>query len=150
MLRSLATELITEAGIVIGATASSSEEAVAQCGELLVGLGAIRQEYADAMWEREQIFPSAIGAGFAIPHGTDESRKYVMKDQLVFLQLAEPLAWGDEEVRCVLGIASRGDAHVEILGQLAELLQEPGNLELLYSSGSKEEILRLITSGARL
>jgi mannitol/fructose-specific phosphotransferase system IIA component len=146
----LATELITEAGIVIGATASSTEEAVAQCGKLLVELGAVSQEYADAMWEREQIFPSAIGAGFAIPHGTDQSRQYVIKDQLVFLQLAQPLAWGDEEVRCVLGIASKGDAHVELLGQLAELLQEPENLQLFYSSNSKEAILKLLASSAQL
>jgi mannitol/fructose-specific phosphotransferase system IIA component len=150
VLRSLATELITEAGIVIGATASSTEEAVAQCGKLLVELGAVSQEYADAMWEREQIFPSAIGAGFAIPHGTDQSRQYVIKDQLVFLQLAQPLAWGDEEVRCVLGIASKGDAHVELLGQLAELLQEPENLQLFYSSNSKEAILKLLASSAQL
>ncbi len=150
MLRSLATELITEAGIVIGATASSTEEAVAQCGKLLVELGAVSQEYADAMWEREQIFPSAIGAGFAIPHGTDQSRQYVITDQLVFLQLAQPLAWGDEEVRCVLGIASKGDAHVELLGQLAELLQEPENLQLFYSSNSKEAILKLLASSAQL
>lgn len=150
MLRSLATELITEAGIVIGATASSTEEAVAQCGKLLVQLGAVSQEYADAMWEREQIFPSAIGAGFAIPHGTDQSRQYVIKDQLIFLQLAQPLAWGDEEVRCVLGIASKGDAHVELLGQLAELLQETENLQVFYSSDSKEEILKLLASSAQL
>ncbi|MEY2826780.1 MAG: hypothetical protein RLZZ122_1144 [Actinomycetota bacterium] len=150
MLRSLATELITEAGIVIGATASSTEEAVAQCGKLLVELGAVSQEYADAMWEREQIFPSAIGAGFAIPHGTDQSRQYVIKDQLVFLQLAQPLAWGDEEVRCVLGIASRGDAHVELLGQLAELLQDTENLQVFHSSDSKEEILKLLASSAQL
>ncbi|MFM1950978.1 MAG: hypothetical protein RL418_665 [Actinomycetota bacterium] len=146
----MATELISQAGIVIGATASSVEEAVAQCGQLLVELGAVGQQYADAMWEREQIFPSAIGAGFAIPHGTDESRQYVNFDQLVFLQLANPITWGDEEVRCVLGIASRGDAHVELLGQLAELIQEPENLDVFYTSGSKDEILKLIASGASL
>lgn len=146
----MATDLITQAGIVLGATASSVEEAVAQCGKLLVELGAVEQQYADAMWEREQIFPSAIGAGFAIPHGTDESRKFVNFDQLVFLQLSEPLSWGDEEVRCVLGIASRGDAHVELLGQLAELIQEPENLDVFYASGDKQEILNLIASGASL
>jgi len=146
----LATELISQAGIVIDATASSVEEAVAQCGKLLVELGAVSQQYADAMWEREQIFPSAIGAGFAIPHGTDESRQFVNFDQLVFLQLATPISWGDEEVRCVLGIASRGDGHVELLGQLAELIQEPENLEVFYTSGSKDEILKLIASGASL
>lgn len=143
----MATELITEAGIVIGATASSPEEAVAQCGKLLVELGAASAEYADAMWEREQMFSSAIGANFAIPHGTDTSRVFVNFDQLVFLQLARPIKWGDEEVHCVLGIASKGDGHVEILGNMAGLLQENKNLEVFKSSTSKSEILNLINSG---
>ena len=68
----------------------------------------------------------------------------------MFLQLKTPVAWAEEEVRCVLGIASRGDAHVELLGQLAELLQVPENLEIFYGSDSKEEILKLIASGASL
>ena len=143
----MATELISEAGIVIGATASSPEEAVAQCGKLLVELGAASAEYAAAMWDREQLFSSAIGANFAIPHGTDISRAFVNFDQLVFLQLAVPITWGTEEVHCVLGIASKGDGHVEILGNIAELLQEEKNLEVFKTSNSKSEILNLITAG---
>lgn len=143
----MATELITEAGIVLGSTASSPEEAVAQCGALLVKLGATSQEYGAAMWEREQLFSSAIGAGFAIPHGTGVSRAYVKFDHLVFLQLASPIKWGDEEVRCVLGIASKGDGHVEILGNMAELLQEDENLRIFHHSDSAHEILALINSG---
>lgn len=143
----MATELITEAGIVIGATASSAEEAVAQCGKLLVQLGAASEEYAKAMWEREQLFSSAIGANFAIPHGTDSSRAFVNFDQLVFLQLANPISWGDEVVHCVLGIASKGDGHVEILGNMAGLLQDQDNLETFKNSKSKTEILKLINSG---
>ena len=142
------TSLISEAGIVLGATASSSEEAVALCGEKLLELGAISQEYADAMWEREQIFPSAIGANFAIPHGTDDSRKFVKFDQLVFFQLANPIDWAGEEVKCVLGIASKGDGHVEILGGIATLLQEPDALKVFTESSDKVEILKLINSAA--
>lgn len=150
MKRSSVTSLISEAGIVLGATASSPEEAVAQCGQLLLQLGAISQEYADAMWEREQVFPSAIGAGFAIPHGTDASRKFVKHDQLVFLQLATPIAWGDEEVQCVLGIASKGDGHVELLGGIAELLEDEDNLAVFQQSKSKGAILDLLESAAEL
>ena len=54
------TDLITLDGISLDAAASSPEEAVALSGKLLVELGAVTQEYADAMWEREQKFSSAI------------------------------------------------------------------------------------------
>jgi mannitol/fructose-specific phosphotransferase system IIA component len=140
------TDLIQQAGIQLAATASSSEEAVASCGQLLEELGAIEPEYTAAMWQREQIFSSAIGMGFAIPHGTDESRKFVNYDQLVFLRLAKPIMWGDELVRCVLGIASQGDAHVDILGNLAELIQDQAHLAILENSNSPSEVLALLLS----
>ena len=136
--------LVQQAGIKLDVTASSPEEAVHICGQLLLELGAITQEYADAMWEREQIFPSAIGMGFAIPHGTDESRKHVIFDQLVFVRLTAPIAWGDDEVTCVLGIASQGDGHVELLGNLAELIQEEDKLAILQNSQIDAEIAELL------
>ena len=138
------TDLITLDGISLDAAASSPEEAVALSGKLLVQLGAVTQEYADAMWEREQKFSSAIGLGFAIPHGTDESRVHVKYDQLVFLRLQTEIQWGEESVRCVLGIASQGDGHVEILGNFAELVQDETSLEMLLSTGTKAEVRDLI------
>ena len=138
------TDLITLDGISLDAAASSPEEAVALSGKLLVELGAVSQEYADAMWEREQKFSSAIGLGFAIPHGTDESRVHVKYDQLVFLRLQSEIQWGEESVKCVLGIASQGDGHVEILGNFAELVQDETSLEMLLSSGTKAEVRDLI------
>jgi mannitol/fructose-specific phosphotransferase system IIA component len=104
----------------------------------------VSQEYADAMWEREQKFSSAIGLGFAIPHGTDESREYVKHDQLVFLRLTKEIEWSDEKVKCVLGIASQGDGHVEILGNFAELVQDEKSLEILLTSTDKSLVRDLL------
>ena len=137
--------LIQRAGILLDATASSPEEAVRICGQLLVQLGAVSEEYAQAMWERENAFSSAIGLGFAIPHGTDASRKYVKFDQLVFLRLNSEIQWGDEMVKGVLGIASQGDGHVEILGNFAELVQEEADREVLLSTGDTEQVLNLLS-----
>jgi mannitol/fructose-specific phosphotransferase system IIA component len=138
------TDLISLDGILLDAAASSSEEAVALFGTMLVELGAVSKEYADAMWEREQKFSSAIGLGVAIPHGTDESRAHVKFDQLVFLRLEKEVSWGEELVKCVLGIASQGDGHVEILGNFAELVQDEDSLKLLVDSGTKEQVRDLI------
>jgi mannitol/fructose-specific phosphotransferase system IIA component len=143
-MTSAMTDLVQQAGIKLDATASSPEEAVDICGKLLVELGAVTSAYADAMWEREQIFPSAIGMGFAIPHGTDESRVHVIFDQLVFVRLAKPIEWADDEVTCVLGIASQGDGHVELLGNLAEMIQDEDKLAILQNSQSPEEIAQLL------
>ena len=143
--KSAMSNLIQRAGILLDATASSPEEAVRICGQLLVQLGAVSEEYAQAMWERENAFSSAIGMGFAIPHGTDASRKYVKFDQLVFLRLNTEIQWGDEQVRGVLGIASQGDGHVEILGNFAELVQEDAEREVLLSTGDADQVLSLLS-----
>lgn len=140
-------DLLQQAGISLDATASSAEEAVGICGQLLVDLGAVTPDYAQAMWEREQIFPSAIGGGFAIPHGTDESRVHVLFDQLVFVRFTEPISWEGEEVAACVGIASAGDGHVELLGNLAELLLDDHARELLLTSTDTETIKSVLVTG---
>ena len=117
--------LIQSAGVHLSATASSPEEAVRLCGQKLLELGAVDQKYVDAMWEREQAFSSAIGFGLAIPHGTDQAREWVKFDQLVFLRFDQPINWQGEEVKMCVGIAAQGDNHMDILGNLAELIQDP-------------------------
>jgi len=59
--------LLQLAGIALDAMASSREEAIALCGAKLVELGAVSPEYADAMWEREKIFPLRKWAGVRYP-----------------------------------------------------------------------------------
>jgi mannitol PTS system EIIA component len=139
------TNLLQSAGIVLDAAASSREEAVAVCGQVLLELGAIKPEYAAAMWEREQKFSSALGEGFAIPHGTDESRQYVNFDQLVFIRFLKPIDWLDESVSVCIGIASQGDGHVEVLGNLAELMMSEEKAEILRTSNDREQLLQLLT-----
>jgi mannitol/fructose-specific phosphotransferase system IIA component len=99
------------------------------------------------MWERELIFPSEMGEGFAIPHGTDESRKYVLFDQLVFVRLAAEIVWVNEPVSVCVGIASAGDGHVEILGNLADVLMDDNAAHVLRTSQDPEAIQDLIMKG---
>lgn len=141
------TELLQLAGIELNATASSREEAVVFCGNKLVSLGAVSPEYVSAMWQREQALSSGLGMGFAIPHGTDASRKYVLFDQLVFVRFGEPISWEDQDVRVCIAIAAKGDAHVDILGNLADLMLDENASSRLMTSTSKQEILDLITGG---
>jgi mannitol PTS system EIIA component len=138
------TNFLQLAGIRLGATASSREEAVRLCGELLQGLGAVESGYIDAMWERENIISSYMGEGVALPHGTDASRKYVNFAQLVFVRFSEPVDWDGEEVKLCIGIAAKGDEHGELLGNLAEKLLDPRSYKSLMESTSTTELLELI------
>lgn len=141
----MANPLLSLDGIHLDATASSQEEAVALCGDLLVRLGAVASGYVDAMLEREQIFSSYMGNGVAIPHGTDAARALVNFGQLVFVRFKQGVPWGDESVSIAIGIAAREDEHVEILGNLADVLLDELALGVLRSSSDASEILALLT-----
>ena len=138
------TNFLQLAGIRLGATASSREEAVRLSGALLHQLGAVESAYVDAMWERENIISSYMGEGVALPHGTDEARKYVNFAQLVFIRFAEPVDWEGEKVKLCIGIAAKGDEHTELLGNLAELLLDETSFSKLMESTSTTELLQLI------
>ncbi len=140
----MSNQLIQASGIRIAAAASSREEAVALCGQTLLELGAVSEEYIQAMWEREQIISSYMGEGVAMPHGTDESRKFVKFDQLVFLRFAEEIDWDGVPVRACIGIAANGDQHGRILGNLAEVLIDDEKRLELFSTQSVERILELL------
>jgi len=138
------TNFLQLAGIRLGATASSQEEAVRLCGELLHELGAVEEQYIAAMWEREQIISSYMGEGVALPHGTDESRKHVNFAQLVFVRFANPVSFQGEEVRLCIGIAAKGDEHGELLGNLAEKLLDEKSYKTLMETTSTTDLLELI------
>lgn len=138
------TNFLQLAGIRLGATASSQEEAVRLCGELLKDLGAVESGYIDAMWERENIISSFMGEGVALPHGTDASRALVKFTQLVFVRFGQDVDWDGEQVRLCIGIAAKGDEHGELLGNLAEKLLDPSSYNKLMESNSETEILELL------
>lgn len=138
------TNFLQLAGIRLGATASSREEAVRLCGTLLHTLGAVREPYIDAMWEREQIISSYMGEAVAIPHGTDASREYVNFAQLVFVRFAEPIDWDGDQVKLCIGIAAKGDEHGELLGNLAEKLLDEDSYSKLLNSTSTTDLLKLV------
>jgi mannitol PTS system EIIA component len=138
------TNFIQLAGIRIGATASSREEAVRLCGELLHELGAVERGYVDAMWERENIISSFMGEGVALPHGTEASRQYVNFAQLVLVRFTNQVEWDGEEVKLCIGIAAKGDEHGELLGNLAEKLLDESSYKQLMESDSANELLELL------
>lgn len=138
------TELLQLAGIRLGATASSREEAVRLTGEILLSLGAVESEYVNAMWERENIVSSYMGEGVALPHGTDASRKFVNFAQVVMVRFLEPVEWEGEAVKLCIGIAAKGEEHGELLGDLAETLLDPDSFQILMESQSTQELLDLI------
>jgi mannitol/fructose-specific phosphotransferase system IIA component len=121
-------------------------DAVRQSGDVLVGIGAVESPYVDAMLEREHVMSTALGEGFAIPHGTDESRQWIRETKLAFLQFPDGVDWGDDTVTVSIGIAAVGDEHVGVLARLAQILVVPEQAALLREAERIEDVLAILAT----
>jgi mannitol/fructose-specific phosphotransferase system IIA component len=138
--------LLPADGIRLGLTASDRFDAVRQSGQVLVEIGAVEVPYVDAMLERERLISTSLGEGFAIPHGTDESRRYIRETMLSFLQFPDGVAWDDDDVIVCVGIAAVGDEHVGVLANLARVLTVPEQAARLRDARTPEDVLAVLGS----
>jgi mannitol/fructose-specific phosphotransferase system IIA component len=134
-------------GIRLGLTASDRFDAVRQAGQVLVEIGAVEPAYIESMLERERGISTSLGEGFAIPHGTEESRRYIKETMLSFLQFPAGVEWDDDRVVVAIGIAAVGDEHVGVLANLANVLTVPEQAARLRSAERIEDVLSLLGSG---
>jgi mannitol/fructose-specific phosphotransferase system IIA component len=138
--------LLPPSGIRLGLTASDRFDAVRQSGQVLVEIGAVEPPYIDAMLERERSISTSLGEGFAIPHGTDESRRYIRETMLAFLQFPDGVEWDDDEVIVCVGIAAVGDEHVGVLASLARILTVPESAARLRAAERPEDVLAILAA----
>jgi mannitol PTS system EIIA component len=139
-------DLLPPDAVRLGLRASDRFDAVRQSGEVLVEIGAVEPPYVEAMLQREQQISTSMGEGFAIPHGTNESRQWIRETKLSFLQFPDGVDWGDDNVIVCVGIAAVGDEHVSLLARLAEVLVVPEQAARLRSAERLEEVLTILGS----
>jgi mannitol PTS system EIIA component len=135
-------EILTPETIELKASLSSQEEAIRRAGTLLVENGHVEERYIDSMFEREKSVSTFIGNAVAIPHGTGDSKQWVTMSGLSIITVPEGVEYGDGNVaRLVIGIAGKGDEHLEILSRIATVCEDEDNVEQIVRAETKEELL---------
>jgi PTS system mannitol-specific IIA component len=105
----------------------------------------VSEDYVPAMREREDEISTYIGAGVAIPHSTAAGKQHVRRDALAVLMLSSPVEWDEgQEVSLCVAIAARGDRHLDILAELAEVLMDAERAEQLHRATTAHEVIRLL------
>ena len=130
--------------IVLGCTTSDKESAIRACGRMLVDRGCVDEGYIDAMVERDREVSVFIGNGVAIPHGTNEAKRFVKKTGVVVLQYPDGVDFDGEKAYVLFGIAGKGDEHLQVLAKIAEALSSEEDAEKLAHASSKDEFLKII------
>ncbi|UAL48095.1 PTS sugar transporter subunit IIA [Sutcliffiella horikoshii] len=136
--------ILAKENILLNTSIGTKEEAIKKTGQLLVDRGYVEEAYIEKMLEREELTSTYMGNFVAIPHGTEDAKKAVKESGIAILQVPAGVEFGaGNEVKLLIGIAGKGDEHLEILSQIAIVCSEEENVQQIVKATSPEEILEL-------
>ncbi len=140
--------LLCANSVRLGAAPENREEALRMLSELAVkgGGASCAARLYESLWERENLCPTGMGEGIAIPHArTAAVRRPCMAALTVPGGMAYPSLDG-EPVRLLFMIATpeeSGELYMELLARLSGLLLEPGFAGALMEAATTAEFLGL-------
>ena len=138
-------QVLEQDQIVATGTATTKDEAIAEAGAILVGVGAVTDGYLGYMREREVLTSTYMGNFLAIPHGTNEGKDTILESALSFVRYPAGLDWDGNEVRFVVGIAGKDNGHLEILSKIALIFSEEDDVQKLVDAADEDEIYALLS-----
>jgi len=125
-------------------SAATPSAAIDQAGTLLVQAGAVNPEYVQFMHDREALMSTYMGNYLAIPHGTNEGKDTILASGLSFVRYDEPIDWGGNEVRFVVGIAGKDGGHMDVLSKIAVVFSDEEKVNALLAAETPQKILDLL------
>jgi mannitol/fructose-specific phosphotransferase system IIA component len=138
-------EILKKNNIVIGLQPEGHEDIIRRAGKMLVDSGYVTERYVDGMIARDRSFSTAIGNLIAIPHGEKEYKDEILQTGLVVLTYPDGIEWGENTVKLVVGIAAKGDEHLNILSRIVNALEDEESTEKLVSEGNADKIYTIFT-----
>ncbi|OLN23021.1 PTS mannitol transporter subunit IIA [Domibacillus antri] len=135
--------ILSAENIVLNKAVATKEEAIRATGQVLVDRGYVEPSYIEKMLEREALTTTYMGNFVAIPHGTEDAKSAVKESGLSIIQVPDGVDFDGNEVKLLIGIAGKGDEHLEILSQIAIVCSEEENVLQIVNASSKEEILAM-------
>lgn len=137
--------LLPERSILVNAAFSGREEAIRACGALLVEAGNVEPGYVELMVERDRASTVYVGSGVAVPHGTKASRALVRSTGLALVQVPAGVSFGGGDVaRLLVAIAAKGDEHMDLLTEIAEICADDERMGLLLAARSPAAVLAVL------
>lgn len=142
----MAREVLNVGQVRIHSGSVSKENAMKEAADILEAAGAVTSAYFDAMQQREMTVSTYMGNELAIPHGTNETKDTILDSALSFVRYDGGVDWGGEPVTFVVGIAGKGDEHLEILSQIALIFSDDDEVARLKRAQTPEELYGMLSS----
>ena len=132
--------------IRIGLESCDKVTAIRMAGQILCDNGYVEEGYIDAMVQRDSELSTYIGNGTAIPHGVSDAKKNIKKTGISVLQFPDGVDFDGNQVYLVVGIAGKGNEHLTILSNLAEIVEDEATVEQLRMTGDIDYIYAQFTN----
>jgi len=139
-------DVLTLGQVRIHSGSASKEEAMEEAAGILESAGAVTGAYLDAMRQRENTVSTYMGNELAIPHGTNETKDEILESALSIVRYDGGVDWDGERVTFVVGIAGKGDEHLEILSQIAILFSEEDDVARLKTANTPEDLFAMVSA----
>lgn len=136
--------VLKKENIVLGAKFPDKLAAINACADLLIGGGYADESYRKDMIARDQDVSVYIGNGVALPHGLASSKETIQSSGICFYQVPEGVDFDGQTAYLVIGVAGKGDEHIDILGQIATCMCEEENLQKLIHAKTADEVLEIL------
>ena len=143
-------DLLSSETIVLRPSVSSKEELFEALFQALKPQCVSDEQFEaarDAVWAREKVMSTAVGFGFALPHGKTHE---VSGHMAVFGVLDEPLDYdGDsnEKVQLVfllIGPKQESANHIKLLSQVSKLMNKEALRHSILEASTAEDVYGLL------
>lgn len=147
---------VTAENVFVNVDVATKEEALSFLAEKGAELGI--GESADAIYQaflnREELGPTGLEAGLAIPHAKSD---VINRPAVCLAKFVHPLEWesmDDEPISVAVTLyvpgGEAGTTHVRLLSKVAVLASRDGFAEFIYGSDDPAEIAAYLSEGISL
>ncbi len=136
--------LFCEDNIILNASFKNKKEAIEACADIFIKGGYTDASYKTDMIKRDADVSVYMGNGVALPHGLSSSKKTIKNSGICFIQVPNGVDFDGETAYLVIGVAGRGEEHVDILGQVAQTLCDESNINALKKASTKKDVMKIL------
>jgi len=136
--------VLKKENIVLGVKFPDKLAAINACADLLIKGGYADESYRRDMIARDKDVSVYIGNGVALPHGLASSKETIQNSGICFYQVPNGVDFDGQRAYIVIGVAGKGDEHIDILGQIANCMCDETNLKKLMEAENADEVLDIL------
>ncbi|SCC12333.1 PTS sugar transporter subunit IIA [Gilliamella intestini] len=124
----------------------SKKEAIKDVSEKMIQANLVKDDYTQAMFDRDKQISTFLGNGIDIPHGTTEKRDSVIQTGVKIIYYPEGINWDEDNniAYVVIGIAAKANEHLNILRQLTRAVIAEDTLTRIHAVKTPGDLLAIL------